>query len=74
MKLGKSEEARAANERAKWLLRQMPAAAFQEAGGLEMNKQYWEQWLKWSNDAGVFGAGANGAAVADTSTGPAIPK
>lgn len=84
MKLGRSEEARTANERAKWLLRNMPAGAFHETGGLEMNKQYWEQWLKWSNDAGVFGP-ANGGAVAgagakggsptaDAPTGSAISR
>jgi TolA-binding protein len=74
MKLGKPDEARAANERAKWLLRQMPANVFQEGGGVEMNKLYWEQWLKWSNDAGVFGAGSKGVSVADSPTGPAIAR
>jgi tetratricopeptide (TPR) repeat protein len=52
--LGKLDDARTANERAKWLLRKMPPGAF-ENGGLDMNKQYWEQWLKWTNDAGMFG-------------------
>jgi hypothetical protein len=47
---------------------------FQEGGGVEMNKQYWEQWLKWSNDAGVFGAGSKGVSVADSPTGPAIAR
>jgi tetratricopeptide (TPR) repeat protein len=76
MKLGRPDEARTANERAKWLLRKMPAGAFEQTGGLDMNKQYWEQWLKWSNDAGVFGAGGggSGAPVADASTGPAISR
>jgi tetratricopeptide (TPR) repeat protein len=79
MKLGKTDEARTANERAKWLLRKMPAGAFEETGGLEMNKPYWEQWLKWSNDAGVFGAGASASAskgtpTADASGGPAFPR
>jgi tetratricopeptide (TPR) repeat protein len=77
MKLGRPDEARTANERAKWLLRKMPAGAFQEVGGLEMNKQYWEQWLKWSNDAGVFGSGVaqKGAMpTADAPTGSAISR
>jgi tetratricopeptide (TPR) repeat protein len=78
MKLGKSDEARTANERAKWLLRKMPAGAFQETGGLQMNKQYWEQWLKGSNDAGVFGAGGaastGAAATADAPTGSALSR
>ena len=73
--LVKLADARTANERAKWLLRKMPAGAFEQNGsGPAMNKQYWEQWLKWSNDAGVFGAGGKGAPVADTPTGPAIPR
>ena len=62
-----------ANERAKWLLKRIPGDAF-DGGGFTMPKAYWEQWLKWSNDAGVFGAGGKGAAVADTPTGPAFGK
>lgn len=55
--LGKPSEAKTANERAKWLLRKMPAGSFDAAGngGPPMSKQYWEQWLKWSNDTGMFG-------------------
>jgi tetratricopeptide (TPR) repeat protein len=52
--LGKLDDARTANERAKWLLRKMPPNAFDD-GGLEMSKEYWEQWLKWTNEAGMFG-------------------
>lgn len=52
--LGQLDEARTANERAKWLLRKMPADAF-DGAGLEMSKAYWEQWLKWTNRAGMFG-------------------
>src|SRR5205823_6427484 len=74
IKLGKPDEARTANERAKWLLRKMPPTAFEETAGLEMNKQYWEQWLKWSNDAGVFGAGGKAASTADAPTAPALPR
>lgn len=55
--LGKLSEARTANERAKWLLRKMPAGAFDAAGdgGPPMSKEYWEQWLRWTNDTGMFG-------------------
>jgi tetratricopeptide (TPR) repeat protein len=56
--LGKLEDARTANERAKWLLRKMPPGAFQNGGGgPDMSKQYWEQWLQWSNETGMFGDG-----------------
>jgi tetratricopeptide (TPR) repeat protein len=51
--LGKPAEAKAANERAKWLLRRMPPDAFAN-GTFSMPKEYWEQWLKWSNEAGMW--------------------
>jgi len=51
--LGKMEEAKTANERAKWLLRRMPAEAFKD-GSFAMPKEYWEQWLKWTSDAGMW--------------------
>jgi tetratricopeptide (TPR) repeat protein len=51
--LQRFDEARAANERAKWLLRKMPAEAF-EPGKSGMSKESWEQWLKWTTTAGVF--------------------
>lgn len=51
--MGKLAEARTANERAKWLLRKMPASAFQD-GSFEMPKQYWEQWMSWTSNAGLW--------------------
>jgi len=51
--LGKTEEAKAANERAKWMLRRMPQEAFTEATG-GMSRAYWEQWLKWSGESGLW--------------------
>ena len=51
--LGKIEEAKTANERAKWLLRRMPTDSFAE-GGFTMPKAYWEQWLKWTSAAGMW--------------------
>ena len=51
--LGKIEEAKTANERAKWLLRRMPGDAFAD-GGFTMPKAYWEQWLKWTSAAGMW--------------------
>lgn len=52
-RLGKSDEAKTANERAKWLLRRIPPEAFSD-GTFSMPKAYWEQWLKWSNDSGMW--------------------
>ena len=51
--LGRTEEARAANERARWLLRRMPPEAFKD-GTFSVPKEYWENWLKWAGDAGMW--------------------
>ena len=51
--MGKIDEARTANERAKWLLRRMPSEAFTD-GTFSMPKAYWEQWLKWTSEAGMW--------------------
>jgi tetratricopeptide (TPR) repeat protein len=51
--LGKLDEAKTANERAKWLLRKMPEGAFRD-GSFSMPKAYWEQWLKWTGNTGLF--------------------
>ena len=52
-RLGKIEQARAANERAKWLLRRIPPQSFTD-GTFSMPKEYWEQWLKWANESGMW--------------------
>jgi tetratricopeptide (TPR) repeat protein len=54
--LGKEQEARAANERAKWLLRRIPPEAFQQAGAVTLQQQNWEKWLKWSSQSGLWNA------------------
>jgi tetratricopeptide (TPR) repeat protein len=51
--LGKADEAKTANERAKWLLRKMPESSFRD-GSFSMPKAYWEQWLKWTHNAGLW--------------------
>jgi len=51
--LGKPDEAKAANNRAKWMLQHMPADAFQD-GTFSMPKKYWDQWLQWTNDSGMW--------------------
>jgi tetratricopeptide (TPR) repeat protein len=51
--LGKMDEAKTANERAKWLLRRMPQESFTD-GSFAMPKAYWEQWLKWTSAAGMW--------------------
>jgi tetratricopeptide (TPR) repeat protein len=51
--LGKPDEAKAANERAKWLLKRMPADSFND-GTFSMPKDYWENQLKWSSESGIW--------------------
>jgi tetratricopeptide (TPR) repeat protein len=51
--LGRQAEARAANERAKWLLKRMPPEAFSD-GSFALSRGYWEQWLKWSGESGLW--------------------
>ena len=51
--LGKIDEAKTANERAKWLLARIPAESFKD-GTFSMPKEYWEQWLKWTSQAGMW--------------------
>ncbi|HEU4752727.1 MAG TPA: tetratricopeptide repeat protein, partial [Armatimonadota bacterium] len=51
--LGKTAEAKTANERAKWLLRRMPPDAF-KGGGFTMPKEYWDKWLQWTASAGLW--------------------
>ena len=51
--LGKPDEAKAANERAKWLLRRMPSDSFTN-GTFAMPKDYWENQLKWSSASGIW--------------------
>jgi len=49
----KFPEAKHANERAMTLLSRMPSEAFND-GAFSMPKAYWQQWLKWTNDAGLW--------------------
>lgn len=47
------DKARRANERAMTLLSRMPQDAFAN-GSFSMPKEYWQQWLKWTNGAGLW--------------------
>lgn len=50
---GKFLEAKRANERAKTLVSRMPAEAFND-GAFPMPKAYWQKWLQWTSDAGMW--------------------
>ncbi len=51
--LGKPDEAKAANERAKTLLKRMPQESFTD-GTFAMPKEYWENQLKWTGQSGMW--------------------
>jgi tetratricopeptide (TPR) repeat protein len=51
--MGRPAEAKAANERAKWLLQRLPPEAFKEAHQA-MPAKSWEQWIQWSKTAGLW--------------------
>jgi tetratricopeptide (TPR) repeat protein len=51
--MGKRDEAKAANERVKWLLRRMPPESFAE-NRVSMPKDHWDQWLKWASASGMW--------------------
>ena len=52
-RLGRLDDAHTANERAKWLLRKMPAEAFEE-GKYSVPKKYWDDWLRLTGESGMY--------------------
>lgn len=53
--LGKIEEAKAANERAMWVLRRMPKESFDEnRGNFTLPRQRWDEWLNWARKSGIW--------------------
>jgi tetratricopeptide (TPR) repeat protein len=51
--MSRFDDARVANERAKWLLRRIPPEAFQD-GGFNLSREYWEQRLRWTSESGMW--------------------
>lgn len=52
--LGRIEEAKAANERAKWMLRRMPAESFADSTSFAMPRAAWDNWLRWAGQSGLW--------------------
>jgi tetratricopeptide (TPR) repeat protein len=52
--LGKPTEAGAANERAKWMLKRIPPEAFASERAFNISRQYWEQWLTFAGESGLW--------------------
>lgn len=55
---GKIEEARVANDRARWQFKNIPDSAFEDEN-LPMNRKHWEDWLRWSDELNLFDQQAN---------------
>jgi len=53
LRLNRPDQARSANERAKWLLRKLPAEAFARRP-LPLDKRYFAAWLEWAGQSGMW--------------------
>jgi tetratricopeptide (TPR) repeat protein len=56
--LGRVQEAKIANDRARWQLKRIPDEAFKDAT-LPMTRKHWEEWLRWGSELDLFTARAN---------------
>ncbi|HAI14767.1 MAG TPA: hypothetical protein DCM28_23880 [Phycisphaerales bacterium] len=50
---GAMQEARAANDRARYQLKRIPDEAFSDPS-MPMGRKHWEDWLRWSNELDLF--------------------
>ena len=58
--MGRVQEAKVANDRARWQLDRMPDDAFNDPN-LPMTRQHWQQWLRWTSELELFGPQASSA-------------
>jgi len=56
--LGKIQEAKVANDRARWQLQRIPEDAFDDQS-LPMTRQHWQDWLRWTSELRLFDSQAN---------------
>ena len=52
--MGRIQEAKVANDRARWQLDRMSDEAFDDPN-LPMTRQHWQQWLRWTSELELFG-------------------
>ncbi len=55
--MGQRQEAKVANDRARWQLQRIPDEAFDDPT-LPMKREHWQEWLRWSSELNLFGAQA----------------
>lgn len=58
--LGRTQEAKVANDRARWQLKRIPDDAFDDPT-LPMTREHWQDWLRWTSELNLFGSQANAA-------------
>ncbi len=58
--LGQFQEARVANDQARWQLERMPDDAFDDPT-LPMTREHWEDWLRWTSELELLGDQASAA-------------
>jgi len=56
---GAIKEARVANDRARFQLKRIPDEAFDDPT-LPMNRQHWEDWLRWTSELNLFSKNTDG--------------
>jgi len=61
--LDRYQEARVANDRARWQLNQIPDAAFDDPT-LPMSRRHWQEWLKWTSKLKLFEKGEGSPSAA----------
>lgn len=55
--LGQYQQAKVANETARWQLERIPESAFEDQT-LPMSRQHWEDWLRWTSELELFATDA----------------
>ncbi len=60
--MGQIQQAKVANDRARWQLKRIPDEAFEDPSRLPMTREHWEDWLRWSSELNLFGSQANATA------------
>ncbi len=56
--LGKTQEAKVANDRARWQLKRIPEEAFDDPT-LPMTREHWQDWLRWTSELDLFSSQAS---------------
>ena len=56
--LDQLQQAKVANDRARWQLQRIPEEAFNDPS-LPMTREHWEDWLRWTSELNLFASQAN---------------